>query len=104
MSPWQEEIRKLAAFENVSCKLSGMVTETNWKRWVPTDFTPYLDVVLDAFGPERLMIGSDWPVCLVAGSYASVMSVVLSYIKTLTNDEQARILGETCAEFYGLST
>ena len=66
-SPWQEDLRQLAKFPNVSCKLSGMVTEARWKQWRPADFHRYLDIVFEAFGPTRLMIGSDWPVCTLSG-------------------------------------
>ena len=69
ISPWQEDLRQLAQFPNVFCKLSGMVTEANWKQWQPADFHPYLDIVFEAFGPARLMIGSDWPVCTLSGEY-----------------------------------
>ena len=102
LSPWDANIKDLARFENVSCKLTGMVTEADWDSWKPDDLEPYLNVVLEAFGPDRLMIGSDWPVCLVAGSYRSVMNVVLDFIERLSSDEQARILGGTCCEVYGL--
>ena len=96
LAPWDDHIRDLALFENVTCKLSGMVTEADWERWTPDDLEPYMSVVLEAFGPDRLMIGSDWPVCLVAGSYGSVMSVVIDFIERLSSDEQVRILGSTC--------
>ena len=102
LSPWDDHIRQLARFENVSCKLSGMVTEADWRNWKPNDFETYMDVVLEAFGPNRLMIGSDWPVCLVAGSYGSVMNVVVDFVRRLSGDEQARILGGTCREVYRL--
>jgi len=102
VSPWDDNIRDLARLDNVSCKLSGMVTEADWDSWTPDDLEPYLNVVLEAFGPDRLMIGSDWPVCLVAGSYGSVMNLVVDFIERLSSDEQARILGGTCSEVYGL--
>ena len=102
LAPWDDHIRDLALFENVTCKLSGMVTEADWERWTPDDLEPYMSVVLEAFGPDRLMIGSDWPVCLVAGSYGSVMSVVIDFIERLSSDEQVRILGSTCWDAYGL--
>ena len=79
-----------------------MVTEADWRNWKPNDLEPYMDVVLEAFGPNRLMIGSDWPVCLVAGSYGSVMNVVVDFVRRLSSDEQARVLGGTCREVYGL--
>ena len=99
---WASDIRRLAAFPNVACKLSGMVTEAVWDAWEPADFAPYLDVVADAFGPERLMIGSDWPVCTVAGGYAEVMGIVLGYIARLSPDEQRRITGENARQWYDL--
>lgn len=102
-SPWDENLRTLAAFPNVSCKLSGMVTEADWASWKPEDLTPYLDTVLEAFGPNRLMIGSDWPVCTVAGDYSSVMQATIDYINMLSKHEKAAILGETCISIYGLS-
>jgi L-fuconolactonase len=100
LSPWSEDLQRLAEFPNVCCKLSGMVTETNWKQWRSADFTPYLDVVLAAFGSSRLMIGSDWPVSILSGEYESVMGIVIDYLKTLSPSEQAAIMGENCARFY----
>lgn len=102
LSPWRERIAALAEREHVYCKLSGMVTEADPAGWSPEDIHPYLDICLEAFGPARLMIGSDWPVCTLAGSYAEVMRVVLEYVTRLTVDEQDAILGRTCAEFYGI--
>lgn len=104
VSPWDDDLRRLAAFENVTCKLSGMVTEADWEDWKPDDFMPYLDIVLDAFEPNRLMIGSDWPVCTLAGNYAEVLSIVIDYVTRLSTHEQEMILGGTCSEFYRLPT
>ncbi len=100
--PWATQLRRLAGHENVFCKLSGMVTEANWQAWTPAQLHEYLDVVFEAFGPERLMIGSDWPVCLVAASYEEVISVVTEYIRGMSEDLQRAILGGTCARAYGL--
>ncbi len=100
---WDADLRRLAAFPNVTCKLSGMVTEANWHGWKPADFKPYLDIVLEAFGPNRLMIGSDWPVCTVAGTYPEVVGIVIDYVQALSADEQAAILGETARKFYQLT-
>jgi len=100
LDPWQRDINELAKSENISCKLSGMVTEARWHDWKPEDFRPYLDVVLDTFGPTRLMIGSDWPVCTASASYSRTMALVRDYIGSLTQDEQNLILGENCARFY----
>lgn len=103
IAPWDDGLRQLAAFPNVTCKLSGMVTEANWHGWQPADFRPYLDIVLEAFGPHRLMIGSDWPVCTVAGTYAEVVGIVFDYVRALSADEQAAILGGNAQSFYKLA-
>jgi len=100
LSPWKENIRRLADFPSVYCKVSGMVTEADWHNWNPDDIKPYLDVVFEAFGPERIMIGSDWPVCLLAGSYSRVMDVVLDYISGLQAYEQLLIMGGTAQKVY----
>jgi L-fuconolactonase len=97
LSPWKEDLHQLATFPNVFCKLSGMVTETNWNQWQPADFGPYLDVALEAFGPTRLMIGSDWPVCTLSGDYESVMNIVTNY---LSKESKSASLGDNCARFY----
>jgi L-fuconolactonase len=100
LSPWREDIQALAALPNVYCKLSGMVTEAKWNEWQPQDFIPYLDAVFAAFGAERLMIGSDWPVCTLAGDYASTMDIVISYLRQFPPQVQDGILGGNCARFY----
>jgi L-fuconolactonase len=102
LSPWEQDFRELASFENVTCKLSGMVTEADWKHWTPDDLKPYLDIALDAFGADRLMIGSDWPVSTLCGDYATVMNVVIDYTKKLSPQDQAKILGDNCVRFYNL--
>ena len=102
LSPWDADLRELASFENVLCKLSGLLTEAEWTDWKPGDFEPYLDVVLEAFGPDRCMIGSDWPVCTLAGSYSDAMRVVIDYVEKLAPDERDAILGGTCTRAYGL--
>ena len=102
ISPWRENLRQLSRFSNVCCKLSGMVTEAKWKQWQPDDFRPYLDVVLDCFGPDRLMIGSDWPVCTLSGDYAATMRIVTEYLDQLPPHSRTSILGEVCARFYKL--
>ena len=103
LEPWATRMRAIAERENVWCKLSGMVTEANMSAWKPGDFTPYLDIMLEAFGPARLMVGSDWPVCTLAGAYKPVMEIVIDYVSRLTASEQEAVLGETCARFYGLT-
>ena len=95
-------MRTLAAIPNIYCKLSGMVTEANWGQWHRDDFIPYMDVTLDAFGTARVMIGSDWPVCLLSASYEEVMDICLSYISRLSLDEQRRIMGDNACMFYNL--
>ena len=100
LSPWEEDLHQLAKFPNVSCKLSGMVTEARWKQWKPDDLHRYLDIAVAAFGCARLMIGSDWPVCTLAAEYAPAMQVVLDYVRQFSPREQAGILGENCARFY----
>ena len=103
MQPWTDDIRELAALDNVWCKVSGMVTEAAWHGWTNADFVPYLDVVFDCFGVERLMFGSDWPVCELAGAYSGVVGIVESYIARLSDDEQAAVMGGNATAFYGLA-
>lgn len=100
ISPWREQIRELAQAPNVQCKVSGMVTEADHQTWRDTDFRPYLDVVFEAFGEDRLMYGSDWPVCLHAGSYARVYRQVADYAGALSAAAQAKLFGGNCARFY----
>jgi L-fuconolactonase len=100
---WRRDLTTLAACPNVSCKLSGMLTEADWQSWKPTDFTAYLDIALDTFGAARLMIGSDWPMCTLAASYAETITVVTNYIARLSSSERDAILGTTAVGVYGLS-
>ncbi|HEY2823101.1 MAG TPA: amidohydrolase family protein [Candidatus Acidoferrum sp.] len=100
IEPWASLMGQLAANPNVYCKLSGMVTEADWKNWKPADFEPYLDVVFDAFGAQRLMFGSDWPVCLVAGTYARVKDIVASYVERHAPGAKAAIFGDNAQRFY----
>lgn len=102
LKPWKKHIQQLAEREHVYCKLSGLVTEADWQNWEPADFAPYLDIVMEAFGPGRLMIGSDWPVCRLAGEHTAVMQLVENHISQLSDDERAAILGRNAAKFYGL--
>jgi L-fuconolactonase len=102
IEPWAERIRTLAQAKNVYCKLSGMVTEADWKNWKPEEFTPYLDVVFEAFGPQRLMFGSDWPVCLLAASYSQVKQLIDSYVDAHAPQHKADIFGGNAMRFYGL--
>jgi L-fuconolactonase len=102
VEPWRTNIRRLAERENVCCKVSGLVTEVNWKSWKEAQLSVYLETVLDAFGPHRLMFGSDWPVCVVASSYEKWYEVVSRSCEKLSRDEQARIFGGTAIEAYKL--
>jgi L-fuconolactonase len=103
LDPWRRDIEALARHGHVCCKLSGLVTEAAWRGWTRADFTPYLDVVIAAFGPERLLFGSDWPVCLLAGEYAEVVEIVREHCGRLSVGEQAAIWGGTAARVYGLA-
>jgi len=100
--PWDSDIRKLASFKNVSCKISGMVTEADRQSWKPKDFKPYMDIVLECFGTERVMIGSDWPVCTLAGNYQQVIGIVDNYIRKLSPDERDAIWSENPQRIYGI--
>jgi L-fuconolactonase len=100
---WAEGIRQLAAFPNVFCKVSGLVTEANWNSWTEHDIRPYLDVAFDSFGPERLMIGSDWPVCLVAASYGQATGLGKNYILRRAPGRAADVLGGNAQRFWRLA-
>ncbi len=104
LAPWEHDIRALARFENVWCKVSGMVTEADWQHWKLADFNRYLDIVFECFGPERLMFGSDWPVCTLTAQYAEVVLIVQNYVRGLSVEMQDRIFGGNAATFYGLAT
>lgn len=99
---WSAEIEQLAACPNVYCKVSGMVTEADWYNWTNATFKCYLDVVFNAFGTKRIMFGSDWPVCLVAGDYTDVKAIVSEYCSQFTADEQDMIFGGNATTFYNL--
>lgn len=102
MEPWKTDFSRLAQYENVYCKLSGMVTEADWHNWKQSDFVPYLEVAMEQFGPKRLMIGSDWPVCTVSRDYKSVMNIVIDFLKSYPEEVQKDILGRNCMRFYKL--
>ena len=97
---WAEQIHKIASLPNVSCKLSGMVTEADWNNWTKEDIQRYVQVVFEAFGEDRVMIGSDWPVCKLAGEYGEVMDIVASYFTNPIVKE--KVLGLNAINFYGL--
>lgn len=102
LSPWKENISELSRRENVFCKLSGMVTEADWRNWGPEELRPYFGVVLEAFGPRRLMFGSDWPVLLVASSYAAWADLVRDTISGLSQGDKDWVMGETATQVYKL--
>jgi L-fuconolactonase len=102
MEPWARDLRALARRPHVLAKVSGLVTEADWARWTPDQLRRYLDVALEAFGPDRLLFGSDFPVCLVAASYRAVKRVVDDYCAALSDSERARILAGNAAAFYRL--
>ena len=101
---WKKGIAELAAYPNVYCKLSGLVTEADWNRWKPEDMRPYLDVAFEYFGANRLMIGSDWPVCTLASSYARVLGLVKDYLSGHSGQEREAILGGNAKRFWRLKT
>jgi len=102
LSPWREQIQDLARRENVFCKVSGMVTEAAWQAWTEADLRPYLDTVFDAFGADRLMMGSDWPVCLVATEYAQWFSFLDRYTAAMSDHEREQFCGGTANRAYRL--
>jgi L-fuconolactonase len=99
---WKHQIQEMAKAPNIFCKVSGMVTENNWKDWNITDFTPYLDVVFEAFGIDRIMYGSDWPVCLLAAQYMQQMNIIENYIFKFTENEKEKILCNNAISIYNL--
>lgn len=100
--PWAKGMTEIAQFENVYCKVSGMVTEANWLSWTEETFKPYLDFVFEKFGTKRIMYGSDWPVCLVAASYEQQLSIVQNFISKLSPSEKNDVMGENAIRFYNL--
>ena len=99
---WELNMAAMATFENVYCKISGMVTEADWSDWKPEDFFPYLDELFESFGSNRLMYGSDWPVCLLASTYDQQLNIVEQYTSRLTNSEKLLVMGENARRFYNL--
>ena len=104
IEPWRSDLRRLAEFPNVYCKLSGIVTEAHWQTWTPEQIAPYISVAVECFGAERLMIGSDWPVCTVAASYTRTMNLVIEFLKRYPDAERDAVLGGTAATFWRLRT
>jgi L-fuconolactonase len=103
MDPWREEIAALASQSNVWCKISGMVTEADHEHWKYEDFIPYLDTVIEAFGTDRIMLGSDWPVCRLAGEYHQVMDIPARYFNDLDPSDMEKIFSLNCIECYELT-
>jgi L-fuconolactonase len=103
IEPWASQLRELASHPNVACKLSGIITEADWLQWRPEEITPYLDVAREAFGWERLLYGSDWPVCLAAGDYAQVFDLVDQWSQSATEAQRASFFGQAAERWYRLS-
>lgn len=104
VNPWKTHIEQLATFPNVYCKLSGMVTEADWETWEYKDFIPYLDIIINAFGTDRLLFGSDWPVCLLGGSYTKILQLVMTYFDSFSPTEIKAIFYDNTEQFYQLTT
>jgi L-fuconolactonase len=102
LKPWKQDLQQIAMHENVSCKISGLATEAHWADWKSTDIMPYLDTALEAFGPQRLLYGSDWPVCLLAATYPQQISMVREFIDSLSPHEKKAIMGDNAVRFYHL--
>jgi L-fuconolactonase len=102
MKPWTQDIKEMGRNPNVFCKISGMVTEARHGAWAKDDFRPYLDVVIEAFGENRVMFGSDWPVCLLAGNYAQVHQLASDYFSQFSAETQRKFFTETATAFYRL--
>lgn len=102
LDPWRDQIRELAKSPNTFCKLSGMATEARWHQWRLPDFRPFLDVVWDAFGEDRLMIGSDWPVCQLSASYPLAIGIVQNYLEQFSDTTREKVLSTNPARFYQL--
>ena len=100
---WEADFRAAAKFPNMFCKISGMITEADWKNWKPADLRPYVEIALEVFGPERCMYGSDWPVCELAGTYEQVIGAAREVLGGLSESEQAMVFGGTAKKFYGIA-
>ena len=100
--PWRSLMGEIARRPNVSCKLSSVITQADWQNWKPSDITSYLDFVLEAFGADRIMIGSDWPVSTCVADYEATMGLLMDWSKRLSETEQAAFLGSNCISFYGV--
>jgi len=99
---WKKDINEIAQYPNVYCKISGMATEANWNTWTMDTLKPYIDTVVEAFGTDRIMFGSDWPVCLLASSYSKWLETLQNYFNTFSIDEQASFFANNAIKFYKL--
>jgi L-fuconolactonase len=102
ITAWATALKEAASYPNVSCKLSGLVTEANWTSWTTEDFRPYVERALEFFGPKRMMFGSDWPVCLLAASYDRVLESFQLLLADLSEEDRNRVFGGNAIEFYKL--
>ena len=102
ITKWSKKMRQFADMDHVYCKISGMVTEADWQHWSKSDFYPYLDLIFDVFGPKRVMLGSDWPVCTLAASYEDVWDIVRTYLEPFSSEEYQQISFKNAIEFYHL--
>ena len=100
---WKKNMLAIAKNQNVYCKISGLVTEADWKNWKAKELIPYLDVTVNAFGPDRIIFGSDWPVCLVAASYNEVLDIVINYFSIFAEEDQQKFFGGNAINFYNLN-
>ena len=99
---WKKNMEALGIYENLYCKISGMITEAHWTNWRPGDFTRYLDTVVETFGTSKIMFGSDWPVCLVAATYEQMLAITTDYFAAFTTGEKANFFGLNAVKFYNL--
>ncbi len=103
LQPWAEHIQHISRYNNVFCKVSGFVTEASWQHWSPDEFNPYFDVVFNAFGPDRLLFGSDWPVCLLAAEYSAVLEILVRYMEQFSQTDKDKILALNAIKVYDLN-
>jgi L-fuconolactonase len=101
---WRADLKAAAAWPNIYCKLSGMITEADWRTWTAADLKPYVQAAIELFGPQRCMFGSDWPVCELAGSYEQVYAALVEALGPLSESDRAAIFGGTAMRFYGLQS
>ena len=102
LEPWKKHIEALAERPNVACKVSGMVTEVDWEEWKKDIFHPYLDVVFEAFGEDRVIFGSDWPMCELAGGYMKMAAVATDYAARVSGEAREKLFGRNAIRWYGL--